>query len=249
MNNEIFVHQEQIINKLKSLLEIKYIYKSSVKTEGFDTFLLIIILKGNCSSLAQDLSAMVAKIFEEQTKFLYRIFSFEYAERQLKEANLFFVHGCTWNKLVFKDAHADSDCFGEFYVTEKTLSHIQKDFEREREKIMAFWDGATFFIEKNNLSHAAYMLHQYLELWFRYAALFIMGKERKSHSIKEQQTYIKSFAPELGSLFNIQVDEEQLLLKLLDSAYICTRYENNYYINLEQINSILDWTKPLTLNQ
>src|SRR5690606_14286112 len=195
MNNEIFVHQEQIINKLKSLLEIKYIYKSSVKTEGFDTFLLIIILKGNCSSLAQDLSAMVAKIFEEQTKFLYRIFSFEYAERQLKEANLFFVHGCTWNKLVFKDAHADSDCFGEFYVTEKTLSHIQKDFEREREKIMAFWDGATFFIEKNNLSHAAYMLHQYLELWFRYAALFIMGKERKSHSIKEQQTYIKSFAP------------------------------------------------------
>src|SRR5690606_10427850 len=138
MNNEIFVHQEQIINKLKSLLEIKYIYKSSVKTEGFDTFILIVILKGNCSSLTQDLSAMVAKIFEEQTKFLYRIVSFEYAERQLKEANLFFVHGCTWDKLVFKDTLADSDCFGEYYVTEKTVSQIQTGFNKELEKIKAF---------------------------------------------------------------------------------------------------------------
>lgn len=103
-----------------------------------------------------------------------------------------------------------------------------------------FFEGANFFIEKNNLSHAAYMLHQYIELWFRYAALFTMGKERKSHSVKELQTYMKPFAPELGNLFNTYIEVEQNLLRLLDDAYITTRYENNYYINQEQIHKILE---------
>ncbi|MFD0834821.1 HEPN domain-containing protein [Mariniflexile aquimaris] len=190
--------------------------------------------------MTKELSGMVAKIFQEETDFLYRIFSFEYAHQQLKEENLFFVHGCFWDNLIFQNSDVELDNFNEYYVTEKTLNNIQSNFEKERDKIAAFLDGATFFIEKNNLSHAAYMLHQYIELWFRYVALFTMGKERKSHSIKELQTYIKTFIPELGNLFNTEIEEEQHLLKLLDDAYITTRYENNYHINLEQIHKILE---------
>ena len=238
MDDEIHNKQEQIINKLKSLLEIKYVYKTRAEKEDFFKPLLIIIQKGNCSSLANELSSMVAKIFQEETDFLYRIFSFEYAHQQLKEENLFFVNGCTWDKLIFNNTDTELDSFHEYHITEKTLSIIQSTFEKECHKMVAFFDGANFFIEKNNLSHAAYMLHQYIELWFRYSALFIMGKERKSHSIKELQTYIKTFAPKLGNLFNSEIEEEQNLLKLLDDAYICTRYENNYHINLGQIYKI-----------
>lgn len=238
MDDDIYTKQEQIINKLKSLLEIKYVYKTRAEKEDFFKPLLIIILKGNCSSLANELSSMVAKIFQEETDFLYRIFSFEYAQQQLKEENLFFVHGCTWNKVIFHTSNAELDSFCEYHVPEKTLSIIQSTFEKECHKMSAFFDGATFFIEKNNLSHAAYMLHQCIELWFRHAAFFTMGKERKSHSIRELQTYIKIFAPTLGNLFNTEIEEEQNLLKLLDDAYIATRYENNYHINLEQIHKI-----------
>ncbi len=240
MNNEANKSEQNIISRLTVILEVKYIYKSILKTTGNNQLLFIVILKGNCSSLTQELSAMVAKIFQEETEFLYRIFSFEYAHQQLKEESLFFVHGCTWDKLVFHNPDAESNSFHEYHIPEKTLNNIQSTFEKERYKMATFFDGATFFIEKDNLSHAAYMLHQYIELWFRYAALFIMGKERKSHSIKELQTYIKTFAPELGNLFNTDLEEEQNLLKLLDNAYITTRYENNYNINLEQINKILE---------
>ncbi|MDD7885058.1 HEPN domain-containing protein [Flavivirga sp. 57AJ16] len=240
MDEEIYTKQEQIIDKLKSLLEIKYVYKTRTKKEGFFKPLLIVILKGNCSSLTNELSSMVAKIFQDETDFLYRIFSFEYAYQQLKEENLFFVYGCTWDKIIFHNTNLELDSFHEYYVTEKTLNNIQSLFERERDKIAAFLDGATFFIEKNNLSHAAYMLHQYIELWFRFVSLFTMGKERKCHSIKELQTYIKTFDPEPGNLFNTEIEEEQHLLKLLDDAYITTRYENNYHINLEQIYRILE---------
>ncbi|MFI1771278.1 HEPN domain-containing protein, partial [Flavobacteriaceae bacterium MEBiC06459] len=221
-------------------MEIKYIYETRIEKEDTIKPILIIILKGKCSSLTQELSTMVSKIFQDETDFLYRIFSFEYAHQQLKEENLFFVHGCTWNKLVFHNTDDELDSFHEYHIPEKTLNNMQSTFEKECHKMTVFLEGATFFIEKNNLSHAAYMLHQHIELWFRFAALFIMGKERKSHSIKELQTYVKAFAPELGKLFNTQIEEEQNLLKLLDDAYITTRYENNYHINLEQIHKILE---------
>ncbi|CAH8293981.1 HEPN domain-containing protein [Mariniflexile fucanivorans] len=232
--------EQQIINKITSLLEVQYIYLSTVTENDFLKTMRIVILKGNCSSLTQELSSMVAKIFQEQTDFLYRIFSFDYAQQQLKEENLFFVHGCTWDKLIFKASEAVWDSFHEYYISTSILSKVRSTFEKERNKIATFLDGANFFIQKNNPSQTAFMLHQYIELWFRYVALFTMGKERKSHSIKELQTYIKTFVPELGNLFKTEIEEEQHLLKLLDDAYIATRYENNYHINLEQIHRILE---------
>ena len=240
MDDKIHTKQEQIIDKLKSLLEIKYIYKTKIEQDDFIKPLLIVILKEICSPLTKELSTMVAKIFQEETDFLYRIFSFEYAHHQLKEGNLFFVHSCSWEKHIFYNPGSELDRFHDYYATEKTLKNIQSNFKKERHKMAAFFDGAIFFIEKNNLSHAAYMLHQHIELWFRYTALILMGKERKSHSIKELQTYLKTFSPELGKLFNTEIEEDQNLLKLLDEAYIKTRYDNNYHIKVEQINTILE---------
>ncbi|KUO68772.1 MAG: hypothetical protein APF83_11555 [Lutibacter sp. BRH_c52] len=240
MDNETHTKQNQIITRLISLLEIKYVYESRFEGNDLLNPLLIVILQGNCSSLTKELSFMVAKIFQEETDFLYRIFSFGYAQLQLKEDNLFFVNGCTWDNVIYHNPDTELDMFYTYQIPEKTLNNIQSAFEKECLKIAAFLDGATFFIENNNLSHAAYMLHQYIELWFRCAALFIMGKERKSHSIKELQTYIKAFAPEFGNLFNTEIEEEQSLLKILDDAYVSTRYENNYHINLEQINKTLE---------
>lgn len=239
MKNKICPKEEQIIKKLKSLLEIKYIYKSNAKIESSQKSLLIVILQGSCSSLTKELASMVAKIFQEETDFLYRIFSFKYAHQQLKEDALFFVHGCAWEKQIFQNSDKESDIFDNYQLTNKTLNNIQSFFEKERHKIVAFLDGARFFIKKNNLSQAAFMLHQYIELWFRFVALFTMGKERKSHSIKELQTYIKPFLPELSNLFNTEIEDELNLLRVLDNAYITTRYENNYYINLEQIHKIV----------
>lgn len=233
---------DQTVRKLTSFLEVRYIYQSSISVKNSEVTLLILILEGTCSSLTRELSSMVAKIFQEETNFLYRIFSFEYAERQLREKNLFFVHGCSWDKQVFQSSNGGSDIFFQYEITEKAVINMQSGFEKEQKKISTFLEGANFFIEKDNLSQAAFMFHQSIELWFRFSALFIMGKERKSHSIKELQTYVKAFDPELGNLFDIGVEEEKSLLKLLDEAYINTRYQNNYHINKAQILNIQEKT-------
>lgn len=230
--------EQQIIDKITCLLEVQYIYLDTKVDEDNLKKVWIVILMGSCTSLTKELSAMVAKIFQEETDFLYRIFSSEYAEQQLKAENLFFVYGCTWDKLIYQNPNASLDVFHKYQITDKTLDNIQSNFKREQGKITSFRDGAMFFIDKGAYSQAAFLLHQYIELWFRFAGFFMTGKERKSHGIKELQIYIKSYAPKLGCLFNTEKEEELHLLKLLDDAYIATRYENNYHINKEQISEI-----------
>src|SRR5690606_22521664 len=239
MEKEANIQEQEVKDKLTSLLEVQYIFQSTVAYEDYSKIIWIVILKGNCSSLTHELSSMVAKIFQEETDFLYRIFSFEYARQQLKEDNLFFIHGCNPANLIYKSPNTENQIIDKTTDT-NALNKIEGVFEKEYNKINAFLDGANFFIEKENLPQAAFMLHQYIELWFRYAGLFIMGKERKSHSIKELQTYLKAFASVLGNLINTEIEEEKNLLKLLDEAYIATRYLDNYHINKGQIQKILE---------
>lgn len=246
MDKDLITQQKYIIDKLKSLLEIKYVYISHPEKEEDLNPLLIIILKDHCNTLSSDLSSMVAKIFEDATAYHYRIFGYDYAMQQLNEHNLFFVYGCQWEHCIYKDAAAEVDAFMEYQIQPKTLGIIKASFDTEQHKIAAFMDGADFFVEQGNLAQAAFMLHQCMELWYRYAGLILMGKERKSHSIKELQTYLKTLAPALGNLFHTEVEEEQQLLKLLDEAYITTRYANSYHIGLAQINILQDKAKALT---
>src|SRR5690606_17375442 len=167
MKDKTHVDQNPIIDRLISLLEIKYVYESKAEGEGSQRPILIVILNGNSSSLTQELSSMVAKIFQEETDYLYRIFSFEYAEKQLREGNLFFVHGCSWGKVIFHNPDDEVDIFQRYRLDVNTLIVIRSDFQKEFVKINAFMDGATFFIEKENYAQSAFLIHQYLELWFR----------------------------------------------------------------------------------
>lgn len=233
---------EQIIKKLTNLLDITYIFK----TENGCQPLMLIILNDKCTTLSQDLSSMVAKIIEDASGYHYRILSYEYAHQQLNDNNLFFVYSCQWEHCIYKDATAEVDVFFEYHLQPKTLSIIKARFDKEKHKIAAFMDGADFFVEQGNLAQAAFMLHQCMELWYRYAGLFLMGKERKSHSIKELQTYLRAFSPSLGHLFDTEKEEEQQLIKLLDEAYITTRYGNSYHINSAQINTLQEKAQELT---
>jgi|GEM_PF-316942 len=245
MHQENHLNMEMVIQKLTTLLDVKYIYKSDVTFNEDSKPLLLILLKDHCGTLSNDLSSMVAKIFEDATAYHYRIFGYDYAKQQLHENNLFFVYGCQWEHCIYKDATAEVDVFFEYHIQPKTLNIVKARFDTEHLKMAAFMDGAGFFVEQGHLAQAVFMLHQCMELWYRYAALFIMGKERKSHRIKDLQTYIMGFAPQLGRLFNTEIEEEQLLLQLLDASYIGARYSDNYSVNLTYLNALQDKAQEL----
>tara|TARA_R110002020_G_scaffold63170_2_gene168673 strand:+ start:31602 stop:32777 length:1176 start_codon:yes stop_codon:yes gene_type:complete len=227
-----------IIQKLTSLLEVRHIFVSPTGSAGQAMPLLIVVLDENGPALSQDLSGMVAKIFQEGTPYLYRIFSGTYAEKQLREGNLFFVHACTADRSIFRHQDAGPDAFLGFRPDARILERTEQHFQQELLKLDSFRMGAAFFRERQNHAQAAFMWHQYMELWFRTIELFCMGKERKCHNIREHQTYIGPFVPELGTLFNPEDTEELALLQLVDEAYIGSRYQNNFQIDTLQLQQL-----------
>lgn len=235
---------QHIIDKITSLLEVRYIYRCETVEESYSKTIWLVVLKGNCSSMTLELSSMVAKIFQGGTDYLYRIYSFEYVEQQLKTMNLFFIHGCHFSKLIYRGGQNDSG-MNVPILDEKTLDCMQQGFGQELQRLDTFMDGAVFYMKRGNFPQAAFMLHQYMEIWYRNAELLVMGKERKCHSIKEHQTYIKDFSPELGRVFNMDRENDRELVKLLDNAYIGVRYLKNYHITKLQLETISEKARHL----
>lgn len=226
-------------------MEIRMIYRSGVQQELYPKSVFIIILDKDDTALSPELRTMVDKIFREETDCLYRVFALEYAAQQLKEENLFFVYGLRKENLVYSKSGIPGDPFPGITVNEALFSRVKDRLKQELTKADHFWESATFCLEDEDLRQAALMFHQHMEYLFRIIELFVMGQEKESHNIREHQTYVDDFVPELGSVFFAEIENEQKVLNLLDEVYIAVTHSNNYHINQKQIDVIeskAEWT-------
>ncbi|WP_293942100.1 MULTISPECIES: HEPN domain-containing protein [unclassified Sphingobacterium] len=109
-------------------------------------------------------------------------------------------------------------------VIEKTEVYITK----EKTKIRSFIDGYNFYLEHRDHSHAAFMLHQAIELSLRTAENLLISDEKKSHSLKANINYLKTFDSKLAKLADT-ADKKRALNKI-EKAYIDYRYNHDYTI-------------------
>ncbi|MGS2739976.1 HEPN domain-containing protein [Sinomicrobium sp. M5D2P17] len=225
----------QIIDKIVNLLEVQYVYLSKVTVKGEEKPLLLILWQEGSSGLSDDLAPLVHRVFQEHTDVLFRIYALSFAERQLREGNLFFIDACKSENLEYNIPGQHFPALTEGMDMEKALEVAKDRFQKEYTKATDFKEGALFYIEKQNHVQAAFMLHQSIELAYRLTELLAIGKEKVCHSIVNHQKYIRAFIPELGALFH---PEETALLQLLDNAYKGVRYGSDYHITPEQINEI-----------
>ncbi|WP_448139392.1 HEPN domain-containing protein [Sphingobacterium siyangense] len=110
-------------------------------------------------------------------------------------------------------------------VIEKTRTYIDK----EKGKIRSFIDGYNFYFEHKNYAHAAFMLHQALELAFRTAENILVVEDKKSHSLKNHINYLKAFDDRLSTLAD--KNEDKQALEKINKAYIDYRYHFDYFID------------------
>ncbi|WP_312716795.1 HEPN domain-containing protein [Sphingobacterium multivorum] len=110
-------------------------------------------------------------------------------------------------------------------VIEKTRTYIEK----EKSKIRSFIDGYNFYFEHKNYAHAAFMLHQALELAFRTSENILVVEDKKSHSLKNHINYLRAFDDRLGTLADN--NEKKQALEKINKAYIDYRYHFDYFID------------------
>ncbi|PUV23376.1 HEPN domain-containing protein [Sphingobacterium athyrii] len=123
-------------------------------------------------------------------------------------------------------------------IIEKTRSYI----DQEKSKIRSFIDGHFFYLDSKNHAHAAFMLHQAIELSLRTAEKLLLNDDRKSHSLRGTIGYLKTFDSKLAKL--IDSEDEKKALEKIDDAYIGYRYNQDYTID----ESLLETAYQIAIN-
>jgi len=123
-------------------------------------------------------------------------------------------------------------------VIEKTEVYINK----EKTKIRSFIDGYNFYLEHRDHSHAAFMLHQAIELSLRTAENLLISDEKKSHSLKANINYLKTFDSKLAKLAD--TEDKKRALNKIEKAYIDYRYNHDYTID----KSLLETAYQIAIN-
>lgn len=114
-------------------------------------------------------------------------------------------------------------------ISNNTENYLQKEIQ----KVQAFLEGYQFYLNNNDLSHAAFMLHQVIELSCRAAEHLLVGDERRTHCLKTHHNYLGAYAPDLGDLFG--KNQRSVIVDKLDEAYSSIRYDQDYKIEKEQL--------------
>lgn len=214
--------EQRIIEQLVETLPVRAIYVIPFLKEPEKQLFLILCSEG---TIPKGPSGLSAQFFQSHPQYVYRIYKERYALEQWNEGNIFFLQALSPKYLEYGSIPVFTISF------EQALKRAQSTFAKECAKVLSFREGATFYLQKENYSLAAFMLHQAIELSFRVVELITIGKEKICHKIMDHQKYVQYFMPELGYLFSEVKDKERQLLILLDMAYQGVRYGRDYKID------------------
>lgn len=160
-------------------------------------------------------------------------------KEHLKYRNLKLCLICRNENLVYVNPESTDELTDMPEMDGSLIHEHQAVFHTEMRKIDAFREGAEFYLQKGELPHAAFMMHQVVELGFRTAEKFITGKNKITHSIRSHQQFIRPYSEELGKLFDPENGKEVKLLDKLDEAYKATRYGHKFKVSEKKIQHIM----------
>lgn len=215
------------IDKVIDTLDVQYLYIFPLGEQH-----CVLVVQKDADTPGSNLTSLAA-IFATHPQYLCRVYTERYVKTQLVQGNIFFLQGCLPRHL-HHCAPGAPGLFREVAI-EQLPGRAETYFQKEFGKAVGFKDGAQFYLDKENLPQATFMLHQAFELAYRTVELFTMGKEKVCHRIASHQKYILPFVPEFGQIFSVESEQEIQLVKLLDMAYRDVRYNRDYHIAPEQI--------------
>ena len=141
---------------------------------------------------------------------------------------------CQPGNLIYQHPQAKEPIKIPEHASETYIERTQLYIEKEHQKIHAFIEGYQFYLQKEHLGHAAFMLHQVIELAFRAAEHLMVGEEKRTHRLRTHQDYVAKFSRQLGNLFRTN-GRNSVILQKLDEAYAAIRYEQDFKIKRRQL--------------
>lgn len=249
MVHNVFITKELslVINSVTSKFNIEQIYINTYKREYTPYELIILVSNKYVRTLGEVVPKIVNTIreFPEFKVLCYVAFQ---AKDKIREGNLFLFTSCQPNKIVYKREESVFEIISKDLDFNKCEELATGLLDREQQKINDFKDGYYHFKELGKYPIAGFMLHQVIELTYRNLELFLLGKERITHSIRSHHLYLKDINVDYNGVFDDENEEDINLLQMLENIYRATRYEDNFYVDIEMLGQIESKMKTLIVH-
>ncbi len=121
------------------------------------------------------------------------------------------------------------------YDAEEVQNKLFTAFNRGMQLAAEFLSGAELFTIRKQFPLAAFHLHQAAEQLYTGIIHIITGLRVQTHNLDKLHRYSKHLLEGLPALFPRDTQQEKHLFKLLQKAYIESRYANDYCIKPEEL--------------
>jgi len=228
-------HQlDDIISQLTELFVIDEIFLWTFHWEGQEKYMLQILMRKGSGQIITDANVFMRTVVKRERKLDFVVCYLHEMQKKVTQGLGRAVLVCQPDNLIYQHPEAKKKIKVPFIdvheISNKTENYLQKEIR----KIQGFFDGYKFYLNNNDLSHAAFMLHQVIELSCRAAEHQLVGDERRTHCLKTHQNYLETYAPSLDDLF--RRSHRDLIVDKLDEAYSSIRYDQDYKIEKEQLH-------------
>ncbi len=121
------------------------------------------------------------------------------------------------------------------YDAAEVQNRLITEFNRNVNLAAEFLSGAELFTIRKQFALAAFHLHQAAEQLYTGIIHIITGLRLQTHNLDKLHRYSKHLLEGLPALFPRDTQQEKHLFKLLQKAYIESRYGNDYCIKPEEL--------------
>ncbi len=121
----------------------------------------------------------------------------------------------------------------------------QKYYNDKFGRAMSFYLDVPHAVGRDDYKQASFYLHQATEHFFRTIELVFTLYSPKEHKLAEFMNRCKRFTTETFKAFPRDTPEEERLFKLLERAYVESRYNPDFEITKEDIDTLLPKVKML----
>lgn len=119
------------------------------------------------------------------------------------------------------------------------LELARQDYEHWFHKGTRFLVNVLFNMQDNDLTTAAFLLHQSAESFYNCALLVQTGYKPKTHDLEELNKLCAAQNHDFLMVFPLATADQKECFKQLQKAYVEARYNKHYKINKEQLEYLI----------
>lgn len=120
-------------------------------------------------------------------------------------------------------------------IRQQAQEYFDEKFENANNKLTM----AQLGIKEKLYKDAIFMLHQACENYYYALRLAFTLRNNKQHNLAKLSSSVRSYSPELATVFPRNTVEEKRLFDLVKAAYVEARYNPNFLVTKEDIDALI----------